>query len=190
MYRLRASSPSTTFPSHDVPVPARPPVLRPPGSSAGRRTARFFDVPVEFVFSADPNPFPRVHDSASSSAVEPTINRRQRRGRNRGELRFEASAQPDDPELHALVGEVSNKSPESGAGRADLLLEPWANIGSVAEQVGYGSPFALSSAFKRVRGDQPAAAPRRRACARAADVQRRPAGFPYRDYVAEPRCPG
>lgn len=38
---------------------------------------------------------------------------------------------------------------------ADLLLEPGANIGSVAEQVGYGSPFALSSAFKRVRGVSP-----------------------------------
>ena len=40
---------------------------------------------------------------------------------------------------------------------ADLLLEPGATIGSVAAQVGYGSPFALSTAFKRVRGDQPAA---------------------------------
>ena len=35
---------------------------------------------------------------------------------------------------------------------ADLLLEPDATIGSVAHQVGYGSPFALSTAFKRVRG--------------------------------------
>jgi AraC-like DNA-binding protein len=38
---------------------------------------------------------------------------------------------------------------------ADLLLEPGATIGSVAEQVGYGSPFALSTAFKRVRGISP-----------------------------------
>ena len=38
---------------------------------------------------------------------------------------------------------------------ADLLLEPGATIGSVAEQVGYGSPFALSTAFKRVRGVSP-----------------------------------
>jgi AraC-like DNA-binding protein len=38
---------------------------------------------------------------------------------------------------------------------ADLLLEPDATIGSVAYQVGYGSPFALSSAFKRVRGISP-----------------------------------
>jgi len=38
---------------------------------------------------------------------------------------------------------------------ADLLLEPGATIGSVADQVGYGSPFALSTAFKRVRGISP-----------------------------------
>lgn len=38
---------------------------------------------------------------------------------------------------------------------ADLLREPGATIGSVAEQVGYGSPFALSAAFKRLRGVSP-----------------------------------
>lgn len=38
---------------------------------------------------------------------------------------------------------------------ADLLREPSATIGAVAEQVGYGSPFALSTAFKRVRGVSP-----------------------------------
>jgi AraC-like DNA-binding protein len=38
---------------------------------------------------------------------------------------------------------------------ADLLREPGATIGSVAQQVGYGSPFALSTAFKRVRGVSP-----------------------------------
>ena len=38
---------------------------------------------------------------------------------------------------------------------ADLLLEPGATVGSVAERVGYGSPFALSTAFKRVRGISP-----------------------------------
>ena len=48
---------------------------------------------------------------------------------------------------------------------ADLLLEPGATIGSVALQVGYGSPFALSTAFKRVRGVSPAEF---RAAARAA----------------------
>ncbi|KAB8190683.1 helix-turn-helix domain-containing protein [Nonomuraea phyllanthi] len=38
---------------------------------------------------------------------------------------------------------------------ADLLREPDATIGSVARKVGYGSPFALSAAFKRVRGMSP-----------------------------------
>jgi AraC-like DNA-binding protein len=38
---------------------------------------------------------------------------------------------------------------------ADLLREPDATVGAVARQVGYGSPFALSSAFKRVRGVSP-----------------------------------
>ncbi|BEP14291.1 AraC family transcriptional regulator [Acidothermaceae bacterium B102] len=38
---------------------------------------------------------------------------------------------------------------------ADLLLEPEATVGSVARAVGYGSPFALSTAFKRVRGVSP-----------------------------------
>lgn len=38
---------------------------------------------------------------------------------------------------------------------ADLLREPDATIGSVARKVGYGSPFALSAAFKRVRGVSP-----------------------------------
>jgi AraC-like DNA-binding protein len=40
---------------------------------------------------------------------------------------------------------------------ADLLQEPGATVGSVAHQVGYGSPFALSTAFKRVRGISPQA---------------------------------
>lgn len=38
---------------------------------------------------------------------------------------------------------------------ADLLREPGATVGSVAQRVGYRSPFALSSAFKRVRGLSP-----------------------------------
>lgn len=38
---------------------------------------------------------------------------------------------------------------------ADLLLEPGATIGAVAHQVGYSSAFALSAAFKRVRGISP-----------------------------------
>ncbi len=38
---------------------------------------------------------------------------------------------------------------------ADLLCEPDATVGTVAEKVGYSSPFALSTAFKRVRGVSP-----------------------------------
>ena len=40
---------------------------------------------------------------------------------------------------------------------ADLLREPHATVGAVAHQVGYGSAFALSAAFKRVRGVSPRA---------------------------------
>jgi AraC-like DNA-binding protein len=38
---------------------------------------------------------------------------------------------------------------------ADLLRDPDATVGAVARQVGYGSAFALSAAFKRVRGVSP-----------------------------------
>ena len=38
---------------------------------------------------------------------------------------------------------------------ADLLREPGVTLGSVARQVGYGTPYALSAAFKRVRGASP-----------------------------------
>ena len=38
---------------------------------------------------------------------------------------------------------------------ADLVLEPGATVGSVAAQVGYGSPFALSAAYKRAHGVSP-----------------------------------
>ena len=38
---------------------------------------------------------------------------------------------------------------------ADLLCEPDATIGTVAPLVGYSSPYALSTAFKRVRGLSP-----------------------------------
>lgn len=40
---------------------------------------------------------------------------------------------------------------------ADLLLEPGATVGSVAQQVGYGSPFTFSTAFKRHYGMSPKA---------------------------------
>jgi len=38
---------------------------------------------------------------------------------------------------------------------ADLLREPDATVATVARRVGYGSAFALSTAFKRVRGISP-----------------------------------
>jgi AraC-like DNA-binding protein len=38
---------------------------------------------------------------------------------------------------------------------ADLLRDTDEAIGTIARKVGYGSPFALSSAFKRVRGIRP-----------------------------------
>lgn len=38
---------------------------------------------------------------------------------------------------------------------ADLLLDPDATLAGVARQVGYGTPFALSTAFKRARGVSP-----------------------------------
>jgi AraC-like DNA-binding protein len=38
---------------------------------------------------------------------------------------------------------------------ADLLREPGTTVGSVAQQVGYGTPFAFSTAFKRIRGISP-----------------------------------
>ena len=38
---------------------------------------------------------------------------------------------------------------------ADLLRDPGATLASVAHQVGYGSPYALSTAFKRSRGISP-----------------------------------
>jgi AraC-like DNA-binding protein len=38
---------------------------------------------------------------------------------------------------------------------ADLICEPEQTVGTVADRVGYSSPYALSSAFKRVRGLSP-----------------------------------
>ena len=38
---------------------------------------------------------------------------------------------------------------------ADMLRESGATVGAVAHKVGYGSPFALSTAFKRVHGISP-----------------------------------
>ena len=59
--------------------------------------------------------------------------------------------------FHDLVGEppMTFLTGWRVALAADLLRNPDATVGSVARQVGYGSPFALSTAFKRVRGISP-----------------------------------
>ena len=59
--------------------------------------------------------------------------------------------------FHELVGEppMAFLTGWRIALAADLLLEPDATVGSVAAKVGYGSPFALSTAFKRLRGMSP-----------------------------------
>ncbi|WP_189044461.1 AraC family transcriptional regulator [Micromonospora sonchi] len=57
----------------------------------------------------------------------------------------------------ALVGEppMSYLTEWRLALAADLLREPGATVGAVAHRVGYGSSFALSTAFKRRRGVSP-----------------------------------
>jgi AraC-like DNA-binding protein len=59
--------------------------------------------------------------------------------------------------FHALVGEppMTFLTGWRIALAADLLREPGSTIASVAHEVGYGTPFALSAAFKRVRGVSP-----------------------------------
>jgi AraC-like DNA-binding protein len=59
--------------------------------------------------------------------------------------------------FHELVGEppMAFLTGWRIALAADLLREPGATLASVAQQVGYGSPFALSNAFKRIRGVSP-----------------------------------
>jgi AraC-like DNA-binding protein len=54
---------------------------------------------------------------------------------------------------------------------ADLLREPGATLGAVARQVGYGSAFALSAAFKRERGISPARYRAERSAADAENVE-------------------
>ena len=59
--------------------------------------------------------------------------------------------------FHDLVGEPPMKFLTGWrmALAADLLCEPDATVGTVAQKVGYSSPIALSTAFKRVRGVSP-----------------------------------
>ncbi|MER6778611.1 MULTISPECIES: AraC family transcriptional regulator [unclassified Streptomyces] len=63
---------------------------------------------------------------------------------------------------------------------ADLLREPDATVATVARRVGYGSAFALSTAFKRVRGVSPQEF---RTGAAAAPTARPEAGGPPRTVV-------
>ena len=59
--------------------------------------------------------------------------------------------------FHDLVGEppMSFLKNWRMALAADLLCQPNETVGTVAEKVGYASPFAFSAAFKRVRGVSP-----------------------------------
>ncbi|MEA1903125.1 MAG: AraC family transcriptional regulator [Actinomycetota bacterium] len=59
--------------------------------------------------------------------------------------------------FHDLVGEppMTFLTGWRVALAADLLRDPDATVGSVATEVGYRSPFAFSTAFKRVRGISP-----------------------------------
>ena len=56
---------------------------------------------------------------------------------------------------------IALTSLSSGAGcgcklaAADLLRDPDTTLAAVARRVGYSSPFALSTAFKRARGVSP-----------------------------------
>jgi AraC-like DNA-binding protein len=59
--------------------------------------------------------------------------------------------------FHDLVGEppIAYLTGWRMALAADLLLEAGATVTSVARQVGYGSPFTFSTAFKRAHGVSP-----------------------------------
>jgi AraC-like DNA-binding protein len=61
--------------------------------------------------------------------------------------------------FHELVGEppMAFLTGWRMALAADLLLDPSATVGGVARQVGYGSPFTFSTAFKRTYGASPRA---------------------------------
>ena len=61
--------------------------------------------------------------------------------------------------FHELVGEppMTFLTGWRMALAADLLLEPGATVGGTARQVGYGSPFTFSTAFKRTYGQSPRA---------------------------------
>jgi AraC-like DNA-binding protein len=59
--------------------------------------------------------------------------------------------------FHDLVGEPPMTFLKNWrmAIAADLLCQPDETVGTVADKVGYSTPFAFSAAFKRVRGLSP-----------------------------------
>ncbi|GAB4344888.1 MAG: hypothetical protein Kow006_01390 [Gammaproteobacteria bacterium] len=61
--------------------------------------------------------------------------------------------------FHELVGEPPMTFLKNWrmALAADLLCQPGETVSSVAEKVGYATPFAFSAAFNRVRGLSPQA---------------------------------
>ena len=61
--------------------------------------------------------------------------------------------------FHDLVGEAPMSFLKNWrmALAADLLCQPGETVSTVAEKVGYATPFAFSAAFKRVRGISPQA---------------------------------
>lgn len=68
----------------------------------------------------------------------------------------------DSPLIGLLAEEIARDEPGQQAvlarqPGATLLRQPGATIGGVAHKVGYASPYALSTAFKRVRGISPRA---------------------------------
>ncbi len=59
--------------------------------------------------------------------------------------------------FHELVGEPPMTFLKNWrmAMAADLLCQPDETVGTVAEKIGYATPFAFSAAFKRIRGMSP-----------------------------------
>jgi hypothetical protein len=79
---------------------------------------------------------PGPADDATAVAIEDQVEQAESRGRD-----------------HALLPIRAGHSPRPTSG--PQLREPDATVGAVARQVGYSSPFALSTTFKRERGISP-----------------------------------
>lgn len=113
-------------------------------------------------FAADMTRAPAWHRAASDPVVGPalrlleadvarpwTLDALAREvGVSRASLARRFTAELGEPAMTYLTGLRLDLA-------ADLLCEPDLTIAAVARQVGYGSPFALSAAFKRVRGMSP-----------------------------------